>query len=185
MVADASASVGDLLIPFARSGYAVWLAGIGILGCNDPAKPGRIDSDIQGYSISAQGSGTDPSTAEELSCGFTIAQVDTDGNFIGSWTDTTTVAFWRARRSPTQQVTYDTVIAAQEIRVTVSDSFHISFEVSGPLTEHLLGDMIPQYPGWGSGEWTCGAGHPLSRVQPDVALPGRWQTVPIINIPIE
>jgi len=45
--------------------------------------------------------------------------------------------------------------------------------------------MIPQYPGWGSGEWTCGTGHPLSRVQPDVALPGRWQTVPIINIPIE
>jgi len=165
--------------------HAVWFAGIGILSCNDPVKPGKVESDILGYSISAQGGGTDPSTGEELSCGFTIAQVDTDGNFIGSWTDTTTVAFSRARRSPSQQVTYDTVIAAQEIRVTVSDSFHISMEVSGPLTEHLLADMIPQYPGWGSGEWTCGTGHPLSRVQPDVALPGRWQTVPIINIPIE
>jgi hypothetical protein len=185
MVADASASVGDSLIPFIRKRHAVWLAGIGILGCNDPAKPGKVERDILGYSISAQGAGTDPSTGEQLSCGFTIAQVDTDGNFIGSWTDTTTVAFSRARRSSSQQVTYDTLITAQEIRVTVSDSFHISMEVSGPLTEHLLADMIPQYPGWGSGEWTCGTGHPLSRVQPDMALPGRWQTVPIINIPIE
>ncbi|MFL5448825.1 MAG: hypothetical protein ACJ8A6_03540 [Gemmatimonadales bacterium] len=148
-------------------------------------KPGRFDGDIEGYSISAQAAGTDPSTGEDLSCAFTVLQVDTDSNFIGSWADTTTIVFVRARRSPSQQVTYDTTIAAQAVRVTVSDSFHISMEVSGPLTESLAADMIPAYPGWGSGDWTCGTAHPLSRVQPDVVLSGRWQTQPIINIPIE
>lgn len=85
-------------------------------------KPGRLDSEIEGYSISAQAAGTDPSAGEDLSCAF---------------------------------------------------------------TESLAADMIPAYPGWGSGDWTCGTAHPLSRVQPDMVLSGRWQTQPIINIPIE
>jgi hypothetical protein len=154
------------------------------IGCNDPVKPREFDRQIQGYSISGQASGIDAATGDELTCMFLIPRVDTNGPLIGSWTDTTTIEMIRIRKAETQQVTYDTTIAAQEVTVTVADSFHIGMRVAGPLSEDLTADMIPAYPGNGSGQWTCGPGHPLSRVQPDAILTGSWSTQPIINIPI-
>jgi hypothetical protein len=155
-----------------------------IMACNDPVKPRDFDRQIQWYSISGQAFGTDAATGEELTCVFYILRLDTGGPLIGSWTDTTTITVIRARKAPTQQVTYDTTIAAQEVTLTVPDSFHIQLRVAGPFTEDLTADMTPAYPGAGASEWTCGAAHPLSRVQPDAVLTGSWTTQPFIDIPI-
>jgi hypothetical protein len=152
------------------------------LACNDPVRP--RDFEIEGYSISGQAHGTDATTSEELTCVFYILRLDTGGPLIGSWTDTTTITVIRARKAPTQQITYDTTIAAQEVTLTVPDSFHIQLRVAGPFTEDLTAEMTPAYPGNGASEWTCGTAHPLSRVQPDAILTGSWTTQPIINVPI-
>jgi hypothetical protein len=160
------------------------LAAVLITACSDPVRPRDLDRQIQGYSISGQATGADAATGEELTCAFIIDRVDTGGPLIGTWTDTTTIRVIRIRKAPTQQVTYDTTITAQEVTLTVADSFHIGMRVAGPLSEDLTGDMIPAYPGNGSGAWTCGPGHPLSRVQPGAILIGTWSTQPIIEIPI-
>jgi hypothetical protein len=160
-----------------------WLAAFGT-GCHDPVDPTRGRTIIEGYTISGQANGTDPATGEALACVFIINELHTGGPLIGTWTDTTTIKVIRNRTSPTQGVTYDTTIVAQQATITVSDSSHIQFSVSGPLTENLSAEMVPAYPGYGQGDWTCGPGHPLGRVQPDATLTGRWNTQPIINLPI-
>jgi hypothetical protein len=161
-----------------------WLAAFGT-GCNDPVDPTREQMIIKGYSISGQAEGTDTATGEALFCVFLINELRTGGPLIGTWTDTTTIKVIRMRTGATQGVTYDTTIVAQEATITVSDSSHIQFSVSGPLTESLSAEMVPAYPGYGQGTWTCGPGHPLGRVQPDAILTGRWNTQPIIDVPIE
>jgi hypothetical protein len=160
------------------------LSAAGIMGCDDPVRPER-QYPIEGYAISGQANGTDPVTGEQLSCVFIIDRVDTGGPLLGTWTDTTTIRVIRVRTGPSQGVTYDTTISAQEVTLTVPDSTHIRLTVRGPLTEDLEGDMIPAYPGYGTGDWSCGPQHPLSRVQPDDVLVGQWQSHPIIDIPIE
>jgi len=160
-----------------------WLAAFGT-GCHDPVEPTQDRTIIEGYSISGQADGTDPATGEALSCVFLITELRTGGPLIGTWTDTTTIKVIRIRTGPTQGVTYDTTIVAQEATITVSDSSHIQFSVSGPMTESLSAEMVPAYPGYGQGDWTCGPGHPLGRVQPDATLTGHWTTEPIINLPI-
>jgi hypothetical protein len=116
------------------------------MACNGPVRSRDDEFDILGYSISGQASGTDAVTGEEFVCVFTIDNVDTEGPLIGSWTDTTAIKVIRLRRTPTLSVTYDTTISAQEVSVTVADSFHIQVTVTGPLTEDLTADMIPAYP---------------------------------------
>jgi hypothetical protein len=153
------------------------------LACDDPVRQ-RDDFDILGYSISAHASGVDAVTGEELVCGFRIDQVDTGGPLVGTWMDTSTIHVFRLRRSATQSVTYDTMLT-QEVQVTVPDSFHIQVTATGPLTLDLTGEMIPAYPGFSSGAWTCGAEHPLSRVQPDAMLDGQWHTLAIPDLPID
>lgn len=159
------------------------LLGAGVIGCDDPVRPDR-QYPIQGYVISGQANGTDAVTGEQLACVFIIDRVDAGGPLLGTWTDTTTIRVIRVRTGPTQGVTHDTTIAAQEVTVTVPDSTHIRITVAGPLTEDLEGDMVPAYPGYGAGDWSCGPGHPLSRVQPDAVLTGQWQSQPIIDLPI-
>jgi hypothetical protein len=149
--------------------------------CNDPGDP--TEYDILGYFISGQANGTDAVTGETLACAFS-ATLDTGGPLIGSWTDTTTIRVVRMRTSPTQGVTYDTTLAAQEATITVSDSTHIQFSVSGPFSENLSAEMTPAYPGYGQGDWTCRPDHPLDRVQPGVTLPGTWNTSPMPDLPI-
>jgi hypothetical protein len=160
------------------------LAAVLVMACSDPVRPRDLGSQIQGYMISGQATGVDAATGEELTCVFIIDRLDTGGPLIGTWTDTTAIKVIRIRKAPTQQVTYDTTIAAQEVTLTVADSFHIEMRVAGPLTDDLTGDMIPAYPGSGAGAWTCGPAHPLSRVQPGAVLTGSWSTQPIIDIPI-
>jgi hypothetical protein len=152
--------------------------------CNDPVDPILDRTIIKGYSISGQADGTDAATGEALSCVFIINELRTGGPLIGTWTDTTTIKVIRMRTSATQGVTYDTTLVAQEATITVSDSSHIQFSVSGPLTESLSAEMVPAYAGYAQGDWTCGPAHPLGRVQPDAILTGRWNTQPIINLPI-
>jgi hypothetical protein len=154
------------------------------MSCDDPVRPEQFDGEIRGYALSGQANGTDPVTGETLSCVFIVRELDTGGPLIGSWTDTATINVIRIRTSPTLQVTHDTTIAAQQITLTVADSFHIRVAVSGPFAADLGGDMIPAYPGHGVGPWTCGTGDPLSRVQPDAVLTGQWHSQPIIDIPI-
>lgn len=167
-----------------RIGLGLLPAGL-IMACNDPVRSRDFDRQIEWYSISGQAFGTDAATGEELTCVFYILRLDTGGPLIGSWTDTTTITVIRARKAPTQQITYDTTIAAQEVTLTVPDSFHIQLRVAGPFTEDLIADMTPAYPGAGASEWTCGTAHPLSRVQPGAVLTGSWTTQPYINIPFE
>jgi hypothetical protein len=154
------------------------------MACNDPVDP-RRDSPIKGYTISGQADGIDPVTGETLSCVFIIHELRTGGPLIGTWTDTTTVRVIRFRGAASQSVTYDTTIVAQQATISVSDSTHIQFSISGPLTDTLSATMEPVYPGYGQGDWTCGPEHPLSRVQPDAVLTGRWNAQPIIDLPIE
>ncbi len=153
------------------------------VACNDPLRQNG-ELRILGYSISGQATGTDPATSETLSCVFIITELDTGGPLVGSWTDTTTIRVIRVRSGPSQSVTYDTTLVGQQATITVADSSHIQLTVSGPFSEDLSGDMIPAYPGHGQGDWTCGPGHPLSRVQPDITLPGTWNTQPILDLPI-
>jgi hypothetical protein len=159
-----------------------WLLALS-LACNDPGDPSQ-ELQILGYTISGQADGTDSATGEVLSCAFIISELDTGGPFIGSWTDTTTIRVIRIRKSPTQSVTYDTTLVAQQATISVVDSSHIQFSVSGPFTENLSAEMTPAYPGYGQGDWTCGPDHPLDRVQPGATLPGRWSTQPILDLPI-
>jgi hypothetical protein len=159
------------------------LAALGT-GCHDPVDPTRGNTVIEGYTVSGQADGTDPATGEALACVFIINELRTGGPLIGTWTDTTTIKVIRSRTSPTQGVMYDTTLVAQEVTIAVSDSSHIQFSVSGPLTESLSAEMVPAYPGYGQGDWTCGPTHPLGRVQPDATLTGHWNTQPIINLPI-
>jgi hypothetical protein len=151
--------------------------------CNDPVDPSR-NLHILGYTISGQADGTDPATGDALTCAFIISELDTGGPLVGSWTDTTTIRVIRVRTGPTQSVTYDTTLVAQQATITVADSSHIQFSVGGPFTENLSADMVPAYPGYAQGDWTCGPEHPLGRVQPDATLPGRWNAQPIIDLPI-
>ena len=160
-----------------------------ILACKDPADPGR-ELEIEGYVITAQANGADPDSGEGLTCFFHIQNFDipdrpTNGSLIGTWTDTTTIRLTRIRTSPTQQVLHDTIMAGQEVTLTVPDNTHIQMTVVGPLTENLAADLDPNYPGWGQGDWTCGPEHPLARLQPGVVLTGNWQTQPIIHYPID
>jgi hypothetical protein len=159
-----------------------FLAGAGT-ACNDPVDPDR-ELHILGYTISGQADGTDPATGEALSCSFIINELDTGGPLVGSWTDTTTIRVIRVRNGLTQSVTYDTTLVAQQATISVADSSHIQFSISGSFTANLSGDMVPAYPGYAQGNWTCGPDQPLGRVQPDATLPGRWNTQPIIDLPI-
>ena len=118
-----------------------------------------------------------------MACIFIINELRTGGPTHRYWTDTTTIQVI-GRAGPVSRVTYDTTMVAQEATITVSDSSHVQFSVSGPLTESLSADMVSAYPGYGQGDWTCGPAHPLGRVQPDATLTGRWNTQPIINMPI-
>jgi hypothetical protein len=152
-------------------------------GCNDPQDPNR-EYPILGYIITGQADGTDPVTGEALSCGFIIGELSTGGPLIGTWTDAVTIQVIRRRTGPTQGVTYDTTLVEQQATITVPDSTHIQFSVSGPLAESLSAEMIPAYPGFAEGDWTCGPEDPLGRVQPDVTLPGRWHSQAIIDLPI-
>jgi hypothetical protein len=158
---------------------------LSLLACDDPVRPDPLDFDILGYTVSGQANGTDAMTGETLSCGFYILQLDTGGPLVGSWTDTTAIKVIRSRTTPTLTVTHDTTITDQEVTLTVSDSFHIRVAINGPFTADLTADMIPAYPGHGTGTWTCDTGHPLSQVQPDAVLPGQWHSQPILNIPFE
>ena len=164
---------------------AALLSLLSLLSCDGPVRPDPLEFDILGYTVSGQANVTDALTGEILSCGFYILELDTGGPLVGSWTDTTTIKVVRSRTTPTLTVTHDTTIAAQEVTVTVSDSFHIRVAVNGPFTADLTADMIPAYPGYGAGTWTCDTGHPLSHVQPDAVLPGQWHSQPILNIPID
>jgi hypothetical protein len=152
------------------------------LACNDPVDPNR--ERILGYMISGQADGTDPSTGEALACAFIITQLATGGPLVGGWTGTTTIRVIRVRSGATQSVTYDTTLVAQPATITVPDSSHIQFSVSGPFTVDLSADMAPASPGYGQGDWTCEPGHPLGRVQPDATLVGRWNIEPILDLPI-
>jgi hypothetical protein len=155
-----------------------------VAGCDDPVRPNR-DYPIEGYTISGQADGTDPVTGEVLTCVFIIVGgLSTGGPLIGSWTDAVTIQVIRGRSGSTQGVTYDTTLVEQQATITVPDSSHIQFSVSGPFTESLSAEMSPAYPGFGQGDWTCGPEDPLGRVQPDVTLPGRWHSQAIIDLPI-
>lgn len=154
-----------------------------LVACDDPIRP-EDRFDIEGYVISGQANGTDPDTGEGLACVFIIDEVHTGGPLIGTWTDTTTIRVIRMRTGPSQGVTYDTTMTHQEVTLTVPDSTHIQVTVAGPLTETLAADMIPAYPGSGQGEWTCGPQHPLARVHPGMILTGKWNSQPILNVPI-
>jgi hypothetical protein len=170
--------------PICRSAWgATAILSAALMACNDPVKP-RDRDNILGYDISGQANGTDPATGDELTCVFIVDFVETGGPLIGTWTDTASIRVIRARKEPALQVTYDTIIAAQEVTVSVADSFHIQVALSGVLTENLSADMVPAYPGFGTGEWTCRPEHPLSRVQPDAVLNGAWTAQPYLDIPI-
>jgi hypothetical protein len=153
------------------------------LACNDPTDPNR-ELHILGYAISGQANGTDSATGETLSCVFIVSEFDTGGPLLGTWTDTTTIRIIRLRSGPTQSVTYDTTLAGQQVTLTVPDSTHIQFSVSGLFTDNLSAEMLAAYPGYGQGDWTCRPDHPLDRVQPGVTLPGRWTAQPIPDLPI-
>jgi hypothetical protein len=154
-----------------------------ILACNNPVRPEDRELRILEYTLSGQANGTDPATGEELVCLFYI-NLRTGGPLLGTWTDTTTIRVSRIRTAPTQAVTYDTTITGQEVTLTVPDSTHIQLSVAGPFNATLNADMVAAYPGYGTGNWTCGPGHPLSRVQPDAVLTGQWHAQPFIDIPI-
>jgi hypothetical protein len=166
-----------------RLGQTLVLTSLAVFtACNDPGDPNR-DLHILGYTISGQADGTDPATGDALTCAF-IINMETGGPLVGSWTDTTTVRVLRVRTGATQSVTYDTTMVAQQATITVADSSHFQFSVTGPFTENLSATMVPAYPGYVQGDWTCGPEHPLGRVQPDVTLPGRWNAQPVIDLPI-
>jgi hypothetical protein len=73
----------------------------------------------------------------------------------------------------------------QEVTLTIPDPTHVQLTIAGTLTENLTGDLDPNYPGWGLGDWTCGPEHPLAGGQPGIVLTGQWRTQPIINYPID
>jgi hypothetical protein len=159
------------------------LAVIFLAGCNDPVRPEQ-EFPIEGFTISGQASGIDSATGEQLGCVFLVTEIHTGGPLVGSWTDTATVSVIRLRAGPSQRVQHDTTIAAQQVTLTIADSAHAQLVVSGPFTENLTADLDPNYPGWGVGDWTCGPGHPLARVQPDAMLTGQWRIQPVVNVPI-
>jgi hypothetical protein len=159
------------------------LAAVFLAGCNDPVQPER-ELRIEGFTISGQANGTDSVSGEQLACVFLLTEVHTGGPLVGSWTDTATVQVIRLRAGPSQRVQYDTTIAAQQVTLTIADSLHAQLVVSGPFTENLTADLDPNYPGWGVGDWTCGPGHPLGRVQPDAVLTGQWRLQPVVAVPI-
>src|SRR4051812_14804173 len=153
------------------------------LACNDPTRPNR-EMPIRGFAISGPANGTDSATGETLSCVFLVSEFDTGGPLLGTWTDTTTIRIIRYRSGPTQSVTYDTTLAGQQGTITVPDSTHVQFSVNGLFTENLSAEMIPAYPGYGQGDWTCRPDPPLDGVQPGVTLPGQWNIQPILDLPI-
>jgi hypothetical protein len=142
------------------------LSVLSLVSCDGSVRPEPLDYEILGYSVSGSANGTDATTGENLSCGFSILDVDTGGPFVGSWTDTATIHVIRNRSTPTITISHDTTIAAQEVTVTVSDSFHIRVAVNGPFTADLRGDMIPAYPGYGVGTWTCDTHSPRHSPMP-------------------
>jgi hypothetical protein len=159
------------------------LAVILLAGCNDPVRPEQ-ELPIVGYTISGQANGTDSVTGEQLACVFLLTEIHTGGPLVGSWSDTATVLVTRLRADQSQRVQYDTTIAGQQVTLTIADSAHVQLVVSGPFTENLTADLDPNYPGWGVGDWTCGPGHPLGRVQPDAVLTGQWRIQPVLDLPI-
>jgi hypothetical protein len=77
------------------------------------------------------------------------------------------------------------VVLFAQVTLTVADSAHIQLTATGPLTQSLIADLDPNYPGTGLGDWTCGPEQPLARVQPGLVLTGRWQTQPAVSVLID
>lgn len=154
----------------------------GLQACGDGVGPGEIQSEIHGYDVSGQASATDPVTQEQLSCQFFTGPLMTGGPLVDSWTGSTQITVIRIRTGDHVQITYDTTITSQEVTLTLLQSGQYQFATAGSFTDTLVADADSAYPGWSSGDWSCGPDHPLSRAQEGVTLTGHWMTQPILPV---
>ena len=149
--------------------------------CGGGVGPGE-EARISGYTVSGQANGPDPVTGEQLACVFLTGGLATGGSLVGSWTGSTSITVIRSREGNSQRVTYDTTITSQEVTLTALDGGRFQFATHGVFADTLVAEIDTAYPGWSYGEWSCGPGHPLARVQEGVVLGGHWQTQPILPV---
>jgi hypothetical protein len=150
-----------------------------VTACGDKAGP---PPEITGYTASGQANGTDPVTSEELACAFLTGELATGGPLAGSWTGSTWITVIRYRKGDSQRVTYDTMIASQEVTLSRIENGQFQLSAAGPFADTLRADVDTALPGYSSGRWTCGPEHPLARVHPGLVLDGNWQTQPVIPL---
>jgi hypothetical protein len=154
----------------------------GLQACGDGGGPTGIIPEIQGYEVSGQASATDPVTQEQLNCQFYTGPLVTGKPLVGSFTASTQITVIRIRTGDHVQVTYDTTITSQDVTLSL-ESGEYRFSTAGPFTDTLVAAASTAYPGWSSGDWSCGPDHPLSRAQEGVTLTGHWMTQPIVPVP--
>ena len=137
---------------------------------------------ISGYTVSGQANGPDPVTGEQLACVFLTGDLATGcALLVGSWTGSSSITVIRTREGDSQRVTYDTTITSQAVTLA-ADGGRFQFATHGVFADTLVAEIDTAYPGWSYGEWSCGPGHPLARVQEGVVLGGHWQAQPIVPV---
>ena len=155
---------------------AAVLLAVTLAACGDGNGPTRVE--ITSYSATGSATGTDPETGESLQCAFLTGIFDLGGPLTGSWTGSTRLLVVRSREAPSLRVTYDTVIADQEVTLTALEGGEVRFATAGAFTDTLVATLDTAFPGYGIGDWTCGPSHPLARVQEGAVLPGQWRLNP-------
>jgi len=121
-----------------RSCFAVALFTISTGACGEEVGPGReLESEIAGYTVSGQASGTDTATGEGLTCVFLTGALSTGGPLEGSWTGSTQITVVRSREGGSQRVTYDTMIASQEVTLTALANGQFQVATAGPFADTL------------------------------------------------